>query len=302
MRIKISIIIPTYNRAAKLKRCLGSILSQKYSNKHYEVIVVNDSSKDGTNLVVSDFIKIHRNITLMTNHTNKGPAYCRNRGIKKAKGVIIAFTDDDCVISKNWLRDIVASHRQNHEELAIGGPILSLNPLSPINKFRDFQKLYALKKNSLKNCHFSYIPTCNVSCKRDVFKKIGYFDENFRHSEDIELNMRLLEIGKPVYMDKKIIVFHDYSDSIKDFIKKSYYAGFFIPIVKKKHPKIELIVPLDTYSTLIFLLAPFVSIALKIFSVDNFTDRIKLLFLIILDEMVYRIGLINGLSLMHKDK
>lgn len=296
MSIEISIIIPTYNRSNKLKRCLNSILNQEYDKKKYEIIVINDVDPDDTNSIILNLMKHYSNIKLITNKTKNNVAYCRNQGIKKSKGKIIAFIDDDCIAHKHWLSQIEMSHKKHTEELAIGGKILSLNSKTLIGKFRDFQILYSLKRNWVKNNHFIYIPSCNTSYKKETFKKIGCFDTHFKTADDIELNIRLLKNNKPIYFNNKMIIFHDYPNSIKDFIKKSYLYGLFIPSLKKKYSEIQLTAPINFSSTLFFLFAPAISIFLKFFSVNNLIDKIKLFPLIILDELAYRFGIIRGLS------
>ena len=71
MNINISVIIPTYNRSEQLKTCLKSILSQTYSKKKYEIIIVNDKSSDSTHIIISNFIKNYKNIKLVNNRINK---------------------------------------------------------------------------------------------------------------------------------------------------------------------------------------------------------------------------------------
>lgn len=295
----ISVVIPTCNRKRMLEGCLKSIFSQNYKIKNYEVIVVDDKSIDGTGGMVKSIAKKHKNLKLISNTKNMGPAYSRNIGIKTARGKIIAFTDDDCVVHRDWIDNIIAAHKSLPQEYGIGGKIIGLDNDFLVSRFRTFQIDYSLKRNKLGKRHFRYIPTCNVSYKKIAFKKIGFFDEAYRYAEDIDFNMRLVKIGRPICFNESIIVFHRYQKSLSKFVHASFSYGKFIPMIKKNHPKIPLMVPLDFISGIAFLFAPFASIFLKIVSVKGLMDKILLFHLIVLDEIAYRYGIINEL-LFHK--
>ena len=115
-----------------LEGCLKSIFSQDYNTKDYEVIVVDDASSDGTSSIVKIMAKKHKNLRLIRNRQNMGPAYSRNQGIKKSRGNIIAFTDDDCSVDNDWLRSIKIAHKNFPQEYGIGGKIIGSEIKSPI--------------------------------------------------------------------------------------------------------------------------------------------------------------------------
>ena len=100
---KVSIVIPTYNRSKDIEKSVQSILKIDYPN--YEVIVVDDASKDDTIEILEKFR--NKKLRIIQRKINGGPAAARNDGIKAAKGSFIAFTDSDCTVSKNWIRDLV---------------------------------------------------------------------------------------------------------------------------------------------------------------------------------------------------
>lgn len=295
-KTKISIIIPTYNRAEKLKRCLKSILSLRYRSDWYEIIIVDDASTDRTKGVIKEFSDWYKNISLISNKKNRGPASSRNKGVKNSKGEIIVFIDDDCIPQKGWFKEIEKSHKRYKHELAIGGKTESLDKTKNISIFRDFQRKYCMKRNSIHKKHLYYLPTDNISYKREVFKKVGYFNESLRYSEDIEFNMRLSKINKPVKYNKDMIVYHEHEKTIRDFIKRSYQYGRYIPLIKKEHPELRLIAPLDLLSSIKFIFAIPTSIILKIFNVSGYHKKIILTGYIILDEIFYRWGGFKGLK------
>jgi len=96
-----SVIIPTYNGADKIGRCLASLRGQDYPAS-FEVIVVNDGSTDRTLEVLKQFPEVR-----VLTQANAGPAAARNRGAKEASGDLIVFTDDDCEPLPNWLTEML---------------------------------------------------------------------------------------------------------------------------------------------------------------------------------------------------
>ena len=90
-----SLIIPAYNSEKYISTCIKSVLSQNYSAKKYEIIIVNDGSKDGTLSICNKFGKKNKAIKILNNNKNFGVSYSRNLGIKYASGRYIIFLDSD---------------------------------------------------------------------------------------------------------------------------------------------------------------------------------------------------------------
>ncbi|WNH13965.1 glycosyltransferase family 2 protein [Thalassobellus suaedae] len=93
MQSLVSIITPMFNSEAFISETISSVLNQSYKN--WELILIDDNSKDATLSIVQEFIKIHPNIKLLKNESNLGAAISRNKGIDSAKGDYIAFLDAD---------------------------------------------------------------------------------------------------------------------------------------------------------------------------------------------------------------
>ena len=96
MTPKISVVIPVFNQAALLKKALESLKRQTF--KDFEIIVIDDCSKDSSSEVAIAYTK-----KVFRNTENKGPARTRNLGISKSECEIIAFTDSDCEVNEDWL-------------------------------------------------------------------------------------------------------------------------------------------------------------------------------------------------------
>ena len=96
----VSVIIPTYNGASRIGNCLDALLPQ-IAGRDAEILVVNDGSTDATASVVTSY----PGVRLIT-QPNAGPAAARNLGAREARGTILLFTDDDCVVPQDWLSAI----------------------------------------------------------------------------------------------------------------------------------------------------------------------------------------------------
>src|SRR5262245_33014152 len=104
--MRCSIIIPTYNRSTSLRRALEGV-ARLDTDEGYETIVVGDGSTDGTGRLVREQFPWIRYIR---GEENRGEWAARNRGIAAATGELFVFTDDDCIVSREWLRRHAAHH------------------------------------------------------------------------------------------------------------------------------------------------------------------------------------------------
>ncbi|HCE85989.1 MAG TPA: glycosyl transferase, partial [Bacteroidetes bacterium] len=139
--MKISVVIPTYNRPDALHRCLNALLDQ-IGDLSYEIIVVNDGSTVSYDKVIENVQSITSSIPIaFYEQENSGPAKARNYGVEMAEGDYIAFTDDDCAPHPNWLMSFMAHAK---EGVVLGG--------HTINAYRD--NLYSEASQVL--VHFIY--------------------------------------------------------------------------------------------------------------------------------------------------
>lgn len=101
----ISIIIPIFNAEQTIKRCIESVLKQKYTN--YELILINDGSTDKSAQICKNYIsnKVH-----LYNKINGGVSSARNLGINKSNGEFITFLDADDYVEENWLSDYMENY------------------------------------------------------------------------------------------------------------------------------------------------------------------------------------------------
>lgn len=220
-----SIIIPTYNRLDLLKKTLFSIENQSMARDSYEVIIVDDGSKDKTPEFMKKYAEDKARIKYIAQR-HLGPAKARNAGIKEAAGDIFVFTDSDCICDRDWLRQITAPYSEN-DIVGVAGHTIC--PRSNLNPFE-----HQLPGSGLDRMY----PTCNISYKREIIVKLEGFDESFKypHNEDVDLAWRALKYGKIMYNREAVVLHLPTERSIKSEVSRiKYFLSEFR--LKNKHPE-----------------------------------------------------------------
>ena len=171
-----SIVIPTYNRPERLANCLEAIASIDYPRDRFEVIVVDDGSKTPLDSVVEP-LKDKLDLKLLRQE-NAGPAAARNRGAAAAKGEYLAFTDDDCQPTTDWLTQFAASFVNNPQAMLGGKTInaLSSNPFSTAS-----QKLidYLYEYYNPAKGKDAFFASNNIAMPTANFRALNGFDVSF---------------------------------------------------------------------------------------------------------------------------
>lgn len=126
--IMITVIVCTYNRCESLRRTLNSLAQLSAADVSWELVVVDNHSKDDTAEVVRRFVENSTFAIRYVFEINQGLSYARNAGIRAARGEIIAFTDDDVVVDSNWLCELQRTFDQfdQFECITVGGRIFAL--------------------------------------------------------------------------------------------------------------------------------------------------------------------------------
>ena len=171
---KISIIIPTYNSAQTLAKCLEHIFKQTYKN--IEIIIVNDGSIDNTQQV----LKKYQDKLKIINQPNQGAPAARNRGFRESKGEYLLFVDADVYLKPNCVLKMYQTLQQN--------PKAAYAYSSFKWGWKKF-KLWEFNAEKLKQ--MPYIHTCSL-IRRESFPKYG-FDESLKRFQDWDLWLTMLE-------------------------------------------------------------------------------------------------------------
>ncbi|MGM0440987.1 MAG: glycosyltransferase family 2 protein [Elusimicrobiota bacterium] len=192
-----SVVIPTYNRREFLSKAVESVLEQTF--KDFELIVVDDGSTDGTERLIKKYPD--KRITYLYQE-NRGVSRARNRGIKEAAGKYIAFLDSD----DWWLEEKLEITRKAIEDNPDYGVFHTQEKWYRNGQLLNQKKRHRkptgyVFKRCLKLCCIS-ISTAVV--ERDLFDKIGMFDENLPACEDYDFWLRVAA-GHPVYLIDRVL-------------------------------------------------------------------------------------------------
>jgi len=218
--VRCSVIIPSYNSEKTIAACLTSVLAQDFAEP-YEVIVV-DSSNDATPQIVREQFP---QVQLIRREQRTGSGTARNLGVQAARGEILAFTDSDCVVKRDWLRRLYEAHQQYPEYAAIGGAITNGNPESLISwagYLTEFNE--SLPRGVSKEVQ--HVPTGNISFKRYVFERYGLFpgDEAIQGIDRL-FNHKIRQGGERILFIPDIQVAHSQRTGLGEFLRHQFSIG-----------------------------------------------------------------------------
>jgi len=203
---KVSIIIPTYNSSRFIKRTIGSVLAQTF--RDWELIIVDDCSKDGTELAVKEFTKFDKRIKFFkTSENSGGPATPKNIGIEKAEGEYIAFLNH----YDEWFPEKLEKQLkvfQNSKEENLGLVSCYINLVDEKTK-KITAKMKNFKENNvlffLSQYNFFVTSSC-IIVRKSVFGKVGLFDTRFGVSDDWDMWLRIIRAKYNVDVVKNYLV------------------------------------------------------------------------------------------------
>lgn len=183
----ISVVIPAYNEEKFLKKALLSIVNQNYDN--FELIIVDNNSSDKTAEISRSF---GAKVIL---EKKQGVVFARQAGFMEARGEIIATTDADTMLPKNWL-SVIAEDFKKNEKLVIYGGICNLYSGSIAAKFSAYYLLYPYRYLDRFLSGGWSMAGANFAVRKKAFLNAGGFNTKIKSYEDIELSQRMKSIGE----------------------------------------------------------------------------------------------------------
>lgn len=219
MEKHISVVIPNYNGADTIGKCLEAVFASRYAN--FEVIVVDDHSKDNSVEIIKSFL-----CRLISLDEHSGASGARNAGGFQSNGEIIFFTDSDCLLNEDTLSIINNAFSQVKPRTVIGGTYAK----RPYDKgfFNLFQSLFVYYSETKNTEKPDYIAAHAMAIDAETFKKSSGFSEEFLPIiEDVEFTHRLKREGCTLLTNPDIQVRHIFNfsffRSMKNAVRKSMY-------------------------------------------------------------------------------
>jgi O-antigen biosynthesis protein len=225
---RISVVVCSYNGSATIRDTLQACLRIDYPD--YEIIVINDGSKDSTREIADEFpVKVV--------HTrNRGLSNARNRGIVEATGEIVAFTDDDAMPDPLWLRYLAIAYL--HADFAgVGGPnIAPLNSsfFAECVSYAPGRPVQVLSSDQVAE----HIPGCNMSFRRSVLLEAGGFDPVYRAAgDDVDICWRIQDLGYQIGFHPSAFVWHYCRNTLGLYWKQQQGYGKAEALLERKWPE-----------------------------------------------------------------
>lgn len=216
---RLSVIIPTYNRAATLARCLAALGAQSCAPEDFEIIVADDGSSDHSAEVVATWAAKLPCALRWLHQPNAGANRARNRAIGMARGELLLLINDDTIAVPQMLAEHLATHRQYPDDcVAVLGrmtvsPDVPHSRLAPLHLDRAFVGLQGGAELDWRAFF-----TCNVSLKKTLLERGGLFEERIRYHEDLELAWRLSAQGLRVVYRPQALGWHEHCLQEDEFL------------------------------------------------------------------------------------
>ena len=229
----VSIIVPCRNEEKFISKCLDSIIANDYSKERLEVLVVDGMSEDGTKEIVRGYTKQHPFIKVLDNPKKITPC-AFNIGIKHSKAKVIMIMGSHATYENDYISKCV-KYLDEYKADNVGG----IWKILPREKTL-VAKSIAFASSSIFGAGNAYyrrgysrglrwVDTVFGGCyKKEVFKKIGLFNENLIRNQDLEFNLRLKKAGGKILLVPDIVTCYYPNSNLKDFFNHNFKDGFWV--------------------------------------------------------------------------
>lgn len=226
--ISISVIIPVYKDWSRLLLCLEALESQKNAKSKFEVIVINNDADDSFVPETSFSYPVY-----FLREAIPGSYAARNKGLSKAQGTAILFTDSDCIPADDWICQAERLIKDTAADL-IAGSIELFS--SEENKYVHFERSFAFPNEKyVKDQNFGV--TANLLVRKPVIDKIGGFNQKLLTGGDSEFCNRAVNEGFKIEFHKELKVAHPARSTWKELKLKAIRFGGRLPSDKNKYVK-----------------------------------------------------------------
>lgn len=226
---RISVIVPFYQAEETIARCIEGLLSQDLPRDHYEILMVDNNTRDRSAEIVSR----HPEIRLLR-ETRQGAYAARNGGLGQARGDWIAFTDPDCIPANDWLRRLTSPFVEPNVEIVIGRSRLAagsraMRALDEYERVRD-QTVFGSAEPLVY-----YGRNNNMAVRRRTFDSLGLYSERQRGA-DVVLVRRCVDrysCDAVVYADKAEVL-HLEIAALTTYFRKAFTYGRSLSLTAKE--------------------------------------------------------------------
>lgn len=285
-KISSSVIVATRNRADDLEECLCALSRQAILPT--EVILVDNGSTDLTKKIIYSFRKKINIVYAYENEPNMARA--RNIGLNIAKGDLILITDDDCVASPDWIKDVICSHTIHPNVTAIQGFVKSIPENSIYSLIMQKQRDVRIKTSKLPDGNLLFLGTNNVSFKKSKLLdlKIKFDEGNSGSGADMDLAAQIVSKKGIILFDENIIIYGKERKGLISFLMQRFKRGATPANLKKKWPNFRF----RFYSSSFFyhLTITYPQLCLYLLAKRRYGDFVRLPFILFLAILSFELG------------
>lgn len=236
---RISVVIPVRNEQPHIAACLQSILDGSYPHECLEIWVVDGSSDDGTREIIQDFSRRYPLIGLLENPARVTP-HAMNAGIRAARGELVVRIDAHAHYGPDYLTTLAAWMERLGAD-NVGGVVVT-QPASDSSQAKAVAVILS-HPFGIGNSQFRLdrggepfeVDTVPFGCyRREIFDRIGMYDELFVRNQDDELNARLKKAGGRIFLIPDVRIDYVARDSLNKLARMFYQYGYFKPLVAIK--------------------------------------------------------------------
>ncbi|MFQ6061511.1 MAG: glycosyltransferase [Thermoplasmata archaeon] len=204
----ISVVVTVKNEERNIVDLLDSLVTQEGPR---EILIVDAHSTDKTQDIVRSYQERYKCVKYFLKGGTIGAG--RNYGVEQSEGDAVAFIDGDCIANPFWLKKMREGLK---EAQVVAGRTIQVG----YHAFEDLERVELIYKG------FDItFPTCNLAYDKELFRRIGGFDEWFLTAEDIDLNLRAVEEGAKILYKKDAVVYHRTRGSFYNFYKQALWNG-----------------------------------------------------------------------------
>lgn len=227
--MKISVVVPTFNRGVKLRDTLTSILANDVQDFHQvELIVVDDGSDSPISNLVDALCGEPPWRIRHLRQSNKGPAAARNAGFRASGGSIVVFIDDDILTPPDLISRHVQAHHARPNSVICGRCLLKADAETPLQRFLD-----SLGNDPGRDATEDFLETPivasgQISVERSLFQDLGVVyreDLSVPGAEEFELSYRLTKARVPIFVATRIAAIHDQPTALEAICRQQYKHG-----------------------------------------------------------------------------
>ena len=235
----VSIVIPTTGNVKFIRGLVESAIKLDYPKDKFELILIGD--KTTTLIEKHSKIAVKAGINTIVEYCPVAAGQKRNIGAEKAKGSLIAFTDDDTILRKDWIKNSIKHLIENEDYVGVGGPNYTPKEELPFakavgrifgSKFL-FSFRYTIGHSKAKE--IAHNPTCNYIIKKNIVNEIK-FHETLWPGEDVEFDIRVRKAGYKILYAPDVVVWHHRRPRPTAFLKQMFNYGKTRAQVTKMHP------------------------------------------------------------------